>query len=244
MKNYRLVLSYDGSRYRGWQKQGNTENTVQQKLETALSRILGEDIEAAGSGRTDAGVHALCQTVSFKTGSDMSTAEILAALRSFLPEDIGAMSLQQADSRFHARLSCKGKTYLYRMWRGDEPCVFQRRYVWRVEDELNVELMKKAAELLLGEHDFSAFCAIKMKKSAIRRVDAIEIEEAGAELRLKFSGNGFLYNMVRIMTGALVEVGAGRMECAELEAMLLSKKRSPDAPTAPAQGLCLLETCY
>ena len=244
MKNYLLILSYDGGRYRGWQRQGNTPNTIQARLEETLSRILGESVEAAGSGRTDAGVHALMQAVSFRTASALPPEEILAQLRRYLPEDIGAVSIQEREPRFHARLSCRGKTYRYRIWNSSLPCVFERRYVWVDREPLDVELMRQGAELLLGEHDFAAFCGIRMKKSSVRRVDSISITVSGPELVLEFTGNGFLYNMVRLMTGALTELGAGRLGLSGLEAILASRSRSPAVPTAPARGLCLVRVYY
>ena len=129
MQNYKLTLCYDGTRYRGWQKQGNTAQTVQGKLETLLSRALEQPVEIAGSGRTDAGVHARMQVCSFRADTDKSCAELLALLREYLPEDIGALALEKAPERFHARLSAVRKTYIYRVWNSDAPCVFERKYV-------------------------------------------------------------------------------------------------------------------
>ena len=174
MENFALTLCYDGSRYHGWQKQGNTENTIQGKLERLLSDILKQDIELAGSGRTDAGVHAKEQVCSFKADTKLSCDEILSLLRCRLPEDIGAVSLKPASPRFHARLNCREKTYCYRIWNSDEPNVFERKYMFRFSDKLNLDEMKKAAELLCGEHDFTSFCSNKhMKKSAARNLKSI-----------------------------------------------------------------------
>lgn len=244
MPNFRLGLSYDGSRYSGWQRQGNTENTIQGKLEEVLSRILGQKVEVAGSGRTDAGVHAKGQTVSFSAKTDMTPDELLDRLRRYLPEDIGAETLETAPPRFHARLSCRGKTYVYRVWNSPAPCVFERKYLWRVEEQLDLEQMLAASELLLGEHDFAAFSSGKTKKSTIRHLDSIDIRRIGGEVRISMAGNGFLYNMARIITGTLIEIGAGRMTPADAERALRSGDRRLAGPTAPAKGLCLWETRY
>ena len=245
MRNFMLTLSYDGSRYHGWQRQGNTENTIQQRLESALSRLLSQPVEISGSGRTDAGAHAKMQVASFKADTALTTDEILTGLRALMPEDIAAHSLTDAPPRFHARLSCTGKTYVYRVQNSPVPNVFERKYMYRIDEELDLEKMRSAAKLLLGEHDFSAFCSNKrMKKSAVRRVDEIRIDDLGSELRFTVSGNGFLYNMVRIIVGSLLEVGAQRMTQEALAAALKSKKRENAGPTAPACGLCLYEVRY
>ena len=208
MRNIRLDICYDGTRYRGWQRLPGKDDTLQGKLETTLSRLLGEQIEISGSGRTDAGVHARGQVANFHTESTMPCAEILAGLRRYLPEDIGIYSCKDVSPRFHARLNAKEKTYRYRIWNSDMPCVFDRRFVTVLPEELDVEAMRSAAAHLLGEHDFSAFCGNpKFKKSTVRYIRSIEIQRQGEELRLEITGNGFLHKMVRIIVGALVEVG-------------------------------------
>ncbi len=244
MNNYRLTLSYDGGRYKGWQRQGNAAGTLQEKLETTLGRILGGDVELNASGRTDAGVHARRQVTSFRADTPLSCGEILAALRTYLPEDIGALSLEAAPPRFHARLSCRGKTYLYRLWNSETPCVFERRYVWRVPESLDVPAMERAAAELCGTHDFSAFRTGRSDKSAVRTLESVDFRREGEELRLFFTGDGFLYNMARILTGTLVEVGQGRRAPEEMAAVLASRERAQAGPTAPARGLCLWDVRY
>ena len=245
MPNYKLVLCYDGSRYKGWQKQGNTENTIQAKLEAALSGIVGEPVELNGSGRTDAGAHAKMQVASFRAKTDLTASELLSKLRSVLPEDIGAVSLEEVQPRFHARLNCVGKTYIYRVWNSDAPNVFERRYMYTVSDALDIDAMNSAAGHLIGSHDFSAFCSVKnMKKSAVRRIDEIRIERLGEELRFTVSGNGFLYNMVRIIVGTLLEVGKSALSPEAVENALASLDRQNAGPTAPAKALCLWEARY
>ncbi len=245
MRNFKAVLCYDGARYRGWQKQGNTANTIQSRVEQTLSRILGQPIEAAGSGRTDAGTHALGQVISFRAQTDLSAEELLRQLRAALPRDIGAVSLADAPPRFHARLSAAGKRYRYRIWNADAPCVFERNYVWIVPDELDIQAMRAAANLLTGTHDYAAFCTQhSKKKSTVRTVTEIAITREGCEVRLDFTGDGFLYNMVRILTGTLVQVGRGERTPEDAARALSSLDRAQAGPTAPAQGLCLMEVFY
>ena len=244
MRNIRLDLCYDGTRYKGWQRLPGADTTIQGKLETALSRIMGEPIEVSGSGRTDAGVHAKGQVANFHCESTMAAEDILTQLRRYLPEDIGIYSCRDVSPRFHARLNAKEKTYLYRIWNSPEPCVFQRRFVTVMEEPLDTDAMERAAELLLGEHDFSAFCGnAKMKKSTVRYIRSIRIRREGPELQLTFTGNGFLHNMVRILVGTLVEVGRGQREAASV-AELFGGKRSEAGFLAPPQGLCLEEVYY
>lgn len=202
-------------------------------------------MELAGSGRTDAGVHARRQVCSFRAETALSCEALLRLLREHLPEDIGAVSLKEAPPRFHARLSCTGKTYLYRLWNSEAPNVFERRFVTPWPGELDLDEMRRAAALLCGEQDFSAFCGNRhMKKSAVRRLDSIRIERQGEELRLFFTGSGFLYHMVRILTGTLLEVGSGQRRAEDMPAILLSKDRSQAGFTAPAQGLILWDVRY
>ena len=244
MRNLRLDICYDGTRYRGWQRLPGVENTLQGKLETALTRILGEPIEVSGSGRTDAGVHAAHQIASFHCESEMPAGEILSQLRRYLPEDMGIYSCQEAAPRFHARLNARGKTYRYRIWNSEAPCVFERRYLWVNPEKLDEGAMKQAAALFLGEHDFSAFCGNKkMKKSTVRRIDSLDIARKGSELAITVTGDGFLYNMVRILVGTLVEVGRGERLIKSIPS-LFGGRREQAGFLAPAQGLCLMEVYY
>ncbi len=244
MRNLRLDICYDGTRYRGWQRLPGADNTIQGKLEQILSRILGETVEVTGSGRTDAGVHAKLQTVNFHCGSTMTCEDILSQLRRYLPEDIGIYSCRDVSPRFHARLNAKQKTYRYRIWNSEMPCVFDRRFVTVFPQKLDIERMRRAAAHLHGTHDFSAFCANKhMKKSTVRTIFSVDISVIGDEVQLTVTGNGFLHNMVRILVGTLVEVGLGHREPDSIPE-LYGKARSEAGMLMPPTGLCLMEVTY
>lgn len=243
--NYKLTIQYDGSRYDGWQKQGNTANTIQGKLESVLSHLVEGEVEVHGAGRTDAGVHALGQTASVKLPGNLPPEQVRDYLNSYLPEDIAVTDVEQVEDRFHARLNAKGKVYRYEIRMGDVPDVFRRRYQYRVSEPLDVTAMRAAAEKLIGTHDFRAFCSNKKyKKSTVRTVSAVDIAVNDADMSITFRGNGFLYNMVRIMTGTLLEVGLGLRRAEEMEEILASRDRARAGKTAPAQGLTLVQVEY
>ncbi len=244
MPNYKLILQYDGSRYRGWQRLSDTDMTIQGKTEAVLSRIFAAPVEVHGSGRTDAGVHALAQTASFRTVRDLPPAEVLAALRQYLPEDVGAVSVEYAPPRFHARLSATEKSYRYRVWTTDAPCVFVRRFVYLLPGRYSIPAMEAAARLLEGTHDFRAFSAVKTKKSTVRTLSRIAITQDGDELRFDCTADGFLHHMVRILVGTLLEVGRGERTPEEAAALLDAGERAAAGFTVPAKGLCLMEVRY
>ena len=244
MRNLRLDICYDGTRYRGWQRLPGKDDTIQGKIETALTRILGEPIEISGSGRTDAGVHAKGQVANFHCESAMSAEEILENLRRYLPEDIGIYSCRDVSPRFHARLNAKEKTYRYRIWNSRMPCVFDRRFVTVLPEELDLEAMEKAAGYFTGEHDFSAFCGNpKFKKSTVRFIRSLEVQRRGEEIQITVTGNGFLHNMVRIIVGTLIEVGRGERGADSIPE-LFGSKRAEAGFLVPGQGLCLMEVYY
>ena len=244
MRNLRLDICYDGTRYKGWQRLAGSDNTIQAKLEQTLSRLLGETIEVSGSGRTDAGTHALGQVVNFHCESDMSCDDILRGLQMYLPEDIGIYSCRNVSPRFHARLNAKTKTYRYRVWNSVEPCVFERKYVHVDDRVFDIEQMNRAAQQFLGSHDFSAFCANKnFKKSTVRAILSFEVFREGNELVFVVTGNGFLQHMVRIMVGTLLQVGAGERS-ADSICSLFGGNRADAGPAVPSTGLCLMEVAY
>lgn len=245
--NIRITLEYDGSRYDGWQKQGNTDNTIQGKLENVLFRMAGEEIEVHGSGRTDAGVHARGQVANFHINAELCPDGETAReyLNRYLPEDIRVLSAKIVPERFHSRLSATSKTYGYYVETGDKKNVFERKYVYGFGKKLDVEAMRQAAEFLIGEHDFKSFCANRrMKKSTVRRIDEIRIVEHGTKLEFLYTGNGFLYNMVRILTGTLLEIGSGMRQPEEMKEIIEAKNRDMAGRTAPPEGLFLLHVDY
>lgn len=238
--NYKAVLQYEGTRYRGWQTQGNTEHTIQGKLEALLSRMEGTSVEVHGSGRTDAGVHAAGQVINFRSSCGKTPGEIKDYMNQYLPEDIVVLSVEEADPRFHARLHATRKTYVYRIWNSPVRDVFGRRFQTWMQEPLDVEAMRRAALLLSGTFDYRAFCSLKrFKKSTVRTVEEIRVEQHGSLIELSFTGNGFLYHMVRIMTGTLVEVGLGLREPEEMTAILNSQDRSNAGRLMPPEGLML-----
>ncbi len=245
MKNYKAVVQYEGTRYRGWQVQGNTSQTIQGKLEAVLSRMDGQPVEVHGSGRTDAGVHAQGQAISFRCAGERRPDEILAYMNQYLPEDIAVLSVEEALPRFHARLHAVRKTYVYTIWNTSVPNVFERRLVTQVAEPLDVEAMRRAAVLLSGTHDYRAFCSLKRsKKSTIRTVERIEIRKEGPKLQIFYTGDGFLYHMARILTGTLFEVGLGIRSLEEIPLIFESGSREKAGRLMPPQGLSLLEVEY
>lgn len=245
MQNYKITLQYDGTRYNGWQRQGNTENTIQGKLNEIIGRYLGEEVDIAGSGRTDAGVHALAQVANFKTKKCFDKERFLEEVNSFLPQDIRITAVESVDERFHARLSAVSKTYEYVIDNAPVADVFARKYSCRVEKPLNVEAMREAAKLLTGTHDYISFCGNKkFKKSSVRTVTDIEITESEGKIRIAFTGDGFLQNMVRIMAGTLIEVGLEKREASSMSAIIEAKSRETAGMMATPEGLFLREVRY
>ena len=255
MQNYKIVLQYEGTRYQGWQKQESTENTIQGKLEALLEKMLGCKTEIQGSGRTDAGVHALAQVANFFAETSMSEKEIQDYMNTYLPEDIAVVSVSKVSERFHSRLNAKGKTYCYRVVNSSVPHVFDRRYVHTVIQPLDLAAMQAAAENLAGTHDFKAFTSNKRsKKSTVRTIDEIQIERGKGvipgmrgmqdEIQFTFSGNGFLYHMVRIIVGTLLEVGEHKRKPEDMAEIIAGGLREDAGELVPAKGLTLMEVRY
>lgn len=245
MYNYKLTIQYDGTRYRGWQVQGNTDQTIQGKVEGVLSRLTGQPVELHGSGRTDAGVHALGQVANVKLLRPFDPSELLRELNRYLPADIGVIAVKPAPERFHARLNAHSKTYRYRIWNSEIPNVLERSYLYPLPEPLDVAAMERAAADLVGTHDFRSFCGLKrFKKSTVRTITDITITQHGSEVRLEFTGNGFLMRMVRILAGTLVEVGLGQRAADAMPAVLAAQDRAAAGPALPAQGLALVRVEY
>lgn len=244
-KNYRGIVQYEGTRYQGWQKQVSTDNTIQGKMEAVLSRLEGKPVEIQSSGRTDAGVHAYGQVISFCLDSEKTEQEILTYMNQYLPEDIAVISLVQAGERFHARLNATGKCYEYRVLNSSIPHIFDRRYVYQLEEALDKKAMRKALPYLEGKHDFKAFTSKKnTKKSTIRTIHKITMEEKGEELIFTFYGDGFLYHMVRILMGTLLEVGLHKRTAENIPQVIEGRDREKAGYLVPAKGLALKRVYY
>lgn len=251
MYAYKCTVSYEGTRYNGWQKQGNTMNTIQGKIEEILSKMLEENIEISGSGRTDAGVHALAQIFHFHCQTDIlqtnTQSDFLNDLNRYLPKDIRITTIDTCSERFHARLNATHKTYQYRIDTSHYGNLFLRNTSHHISTPLNIDAMQAAAHQLVGTHDFKSFCSNKrIKKSTIRTIYDIQItkDENQQLLLLTFTGNGFLYNMVRILSGTLIEVGLGLRKPNEISHILEGCDRALAGHTAPAQGLFLVSVFY
>ena len=307
--NYKMTVQYEGTRYKGWQKQPRIDNTIQGKLEAMLSRLLGEDIEVFGAGRTDAGVHALGQTASFRVdeknltaftdrfasmkaswsgagsraqaeaaamkraADDSRTSEqfdsypresvhtgheqirsqqislqdqmLLEAINHYLPEDIAVSRLVRASDRFHARYLTGSKWYQYRIRTAPFSDVRDRRFLWQYGEDLDTGSMINASRALIGTHDFTSFCGLKMKKSAVRTITDIRISRPDENtIVLDYYGDGFLNHQVRLMTGELVEIGAERSPESAIQTILEAQKKGAASHTAPASGLTLMEVRY
>ena len=243
-KNYKLTIAYDGSRFLGWEHQPGRE-TVQGKLESVLQRLCGQPVDLIGAGRTDAGVHARAMVASVRMDVGESPEEIRDYLNRYLPDAIAVREVKEAGERFHARYNALGKTYRYTCFDGPEKPVFDRKYVTMLNFSPDVEKMREAAAILVGEHDFRSFCGDShMKKSTVRLVDTIEIQRRKDRVIFTFHGTGFLRNMVRILVGTLLEVGRGKLSAEDVAEILEAKDREKAGPTAPPEGLCLMKVDY
>lgn len=241
MRRIRLTVAYDGTNYHGWQLQNNGI-TIEAELNRCLTQLLGEQIQVIGASRTDSGVHALGNIAVFDTETRMPADKVSYALNQRLPEDIRIQKSEEVALDWHPRHCESRKTYEYRIYCGEFPMPTKRLYAYFTYHPLNVENMRKAAALLVGEHDFKSFCQTGAQvESTVRTLYTVEIEEQGAEVVIRVCGNGFLYNMVRIIAGTLMEAGWGKRQPEEMKAILEAKSRSAAGPTAPACGLTLLK---
>jgi len=244
-KNYKILLAYDGTRYQGWESHKAGDMTIQGKVVNVIEHLAGVPVEVIGCGRTDAGVHAKGMVANVKLEVDMAPQELKSYLNHYLPEDIAVLDVSVATERFHSRYNAVGKTYCYTCYIGDTKPVFDRKYVYALDEKPDVEKMRKAAELLVGTHDFASFCANKKKKkSTVRTVDKIEITVEGGYLKFTVHGDGFLHHMVRILVGTLLEVGWGKRDAGSMPALIASCERAQAGATAPAQGLCMISVDY
>lgn len=245
MKNFRFTISYDGTRFFGWEHQPDKEMTIQGKIETVLSKMTDKEITLIGAGRTDAGVHAEAMTANAFLDTELSPEEVKNYLNRYLPDDICITDCVIAGDRFHSRYNALGKTYRYTCLTGEVKPIFDRKYVYYTPEVPNLDEMRKAAGYLIGEHDFASFCSNpRMKKSTVRTVDRINIERKDNYFIFTFHGNGFLQHMVRILTGTLLEVGYGVRSAESIPELIEAKNRSLAGFTAPAQGLCMIKVDY
>ena len=245
MRNIKLVIEYDGKDFNGWQKQPNKLN-IQGSIEYAIKLVTGEDVDLNASGRTDAGVHAFGQVANFKTNSNIPTEKIPIALNTNLKRSIRIISAEEVDERFHSRLSCKKKTYRYVINNQEFSSAIYRNLETHIPQKLNIEKMKEAVKYFEGEHDFKAFKASgASSKSSVRTIYKAEvIEQPNNRIFIELTGNGFLYNMVRIIAGTLVDVGLGKIEPEDIEKIIESKDRQLAGKTLQPNGLYLLNVKY
>lgn len=246
MINYKCTVTYDGTKYNGWQRlQSNKDKTIQGKIEGVISRILESEIEILGSGRTDGGVHALMQVFNFKCEKKLDD-NFLKELNHYLPEDIKVLTCQMVDDRFHARHNAKNKVYLYRIDNSTFGNPFERRYSYYIEKKLDVELMRQCAQIFIGEHDFTSFSKNSgKKKSTVKKLKEIRIvENSNGIIEIFYEGDGFLYNMVRMLTGAIIQVSLGKSTLIEIENLLKNKTREEHRFVVPPQGLFLARVDY
>ena len=244
MRNIKLIIEYDGKSFNGWQKQPNKLN-IQGEIEKAIGEITGEEIDLIASGRTDAGVHSLGQTANFKTNSNIPIEKFPIAINSKLKKSIVVKSAEEVDERFHSRYSVKSKKYRYTINISQYGSAIYRDMEYHFPFNLDVQKMQEGAKYFEGEHDFKAFKASgTSNKSSVRTIFKAEIIKNEDRIYIELTGNGFLYNMVRIISGTLVDVGIGKIKPEEIKDIIESKERIRAGKTLPARGLCLVEVKY
>ena len=237
-----MTISYDGSRYQGWQRQATTDNTIQFVLEYSIGKLVGYRVQVDGSGRTDAGVHARGQVASVKLSKLYDVQELREALNRYLPEDIRIIEVELVRNGFHARKSAKGKKYEY--YCREKPDVFSRRYCYHYPERLDINAMRDAVQYLVGVKNFISFTDDKDCQDPVRKIMNIRIISNGEKVRITYYGTGFLYHMVRILTGTLLEVGTGKREASKLPVVIAAEDRSLAGFLAPARGLFLRKVYY
>ena len=245
LRNFKLTISYDGRQFHGWQIQNNAM-TVQEAFQTALSKIIGDDFDLKGCSRTDSGVHANMYCISLKTSHPIADVRLKAALNRWLPLSIAVLDCEEADIDFHARYSCTSKEYIYKIWNTEVRNPFLDGYALHYRYKLDEDMLNSAAQAYVGTHDFTSFCTLdsREKGDMTRTVKAFSVTREGNLVTMKVEADGFLYNMVRILTGTLIEVGRGEKMAESIEGILEAKERSSAGFTVPARGLTLSEVRY
>ncbi|MGL4850444.1 MAG: tRNA pseudouridine(38-40) synthase TruA [Clostridium sp.] len=249
MRNIKLIIQYDGTRYKGWQKQnvkGHEAVTIQDKFEKILSKMMNEEIQVIGCGRTDTGVHANNYVANFKCKAKASVSEIKAYLKMYLPEDIVVKEVNECSDRFHARFNVQKKEYVYTIDNNPYCDVFNRRFSYHVEEKLDIQKIKEASKVLIGAHDYRSFTNLKAKsnKTTVRTIYDINVSKDNGIIKITYLGNGFLLNMVRILTGTLIEAGKGNISATDLEEILEAKSRDEGGFKVPGRGLCMESVEY
>ena len=244
MRNIKLTIEYDGKEFNGWQKQPNKLN-IQGEIERAIEEITGEQVDLYGSGRTDAGVHSLGQVANFKTNSKLPIEKVAIAINSKLKKSIRIKKAEEVSENFHSRYNCHKKKYRYIINNSSQGSAIYRGLEYHVSQKLNVEKMKKAIKFFEGEHDFKAFKSSgTSSKSSVRTIYNAELKQNGERIIIELTGNGFLYNMVRIISGTLLEVGLGNIKAEDIPNIIESKDRKMAGKTLPPHGLYLVEVMY
>lgn len=243
MRNYKMMLSYDGTRYKGWQRLGKGELTIQSTVEEAVFQVLGQAVEIHGSGRTDAGVHAGGQVANMKIPF-LLKEDFVENMNKTLPEDIRVIKVERVPGNFHARYSAAAKTYRYFVDTREKASVFERKYVYHFPKELNLQAMREAAGYLTGTHDFSSFTDDKTERKKVRTIYEIQISEENGKVAFRYYGDGFLQHMVRIFTGTLLNVGCGETRPEEIKDILEKRERATAGFMVPAKGLFLENVDY
>lgn len=244
MRNIKLTIEYDGKEYNGWQKQPNKLN-IQGEIERAISSITGENVDLTASGRTDAGVHSLGQVANFKTESKLPIEKMAIAINSQVKNSIRIIKAEEVADRFHSRYNCKQKTYRYVINNSPYGSAIYRNMEYHMPIRLDLNKMKDAAKYFIGEHDFTAFRASgTSSKSSVRTIYNAEVKQEGSRIIIELTGNGFLYNMVRIISGTLLDVGLGKIDAEEISSIIASKDRTKAGKTLPPQGLFLVNVKY
>lgn len=244
MRNIKLIIEYDGTNYGGWQKQNNNR-TIQDEVEKAIKKITGEEVELFGSSRTDAGVHAKGMVANFKTESRIPEERYREAINTKLPDDIAIIKSEEVAEDFHSRYCSKGKKYSYHIVNRTEKVAIGKDYIYQVKENLNIDSMIKACQYFIGTHDFSAFkTSGSSVKTSIRTIYSLDINTVDDNIVISVSGDGFLYNMVRIIVGTLIEVGKGKIEVKDIPKIISEGKRENAGPCIPPNGLVLEEVYY
>ena len=244
MRNIKLVIEYDGAKFGGWQKQP-TKLNIQGEIEQAIKEITGEEVELNASGRTDSGVHSLGQVANFKTNSNIEVDKIPYAINSKLKKSIVIKSAEEVEETFHARYNCKGKKYKYVIDNSSQGTAIYRGLECHIPQKLDTEKMQEAIKHFEGEHDFKGFRASgTSSKSSVRTIYRAEVKQEGEKITIELTGNGFMYNMVRIISGTIVDVGLGKTKPNEIPDIIEAKDRSKAGKTLPAHGLYLVEVYY